>query len=93
MDHYANHPVAHLLPTVGKYKGDYDVCFAGLDAEGRDLLLQLLQPMPDQRPTAEEALRHPWFASLRTSDGASALDRVSSELQDDMSEFGRKVAY
>ena len=34
-------------------------------AAAKDLLLQLLTFDPDQRPSAREALAHPWFESLR----------------------------
>ena len=38
-----------------------------LDPLGIDLLSRLLQPDPQQRPTAAEALGHPYFASLKRS--------------------------
>ena len=42
----------HVLPNVAKYS-----------KHAIDLLQKLLQPDPQDRPTAEEALDHPWFAS------------------------------
>jgi len=36
-----------------------------LDPVGRDLLQQLLQPQPEARVSARDALRHPWFAEYQ----------------------------
>ena len=48
----------------------------------RDLLLKLLTFDPDQRPTAREALVHPWFESLK-----AYIDENLAEIDEDVTEF------
>lgn len=43
----------------------FDVLFPMLDAAGRDLLARFLRYNPDDRISAEAALRHPYFDSIR----------------------------
>jgi serine/threonine protein kinase len=38
-----------------------------LDPRGVDILSKLLQPDPQRRPTAAEALQHPYFDMLRNA--------------------------
>lgn len=42
---------------------DFDECsWEHLSAESQDFVSQLLRLSPDKRPSAEEALHHPWFS-------------------------------
>ena len=36
-------------------------CWAGISDEAKDFVRQLLQREPGERPTAREALQHPWL--------------------------------
>jgi len=48
---------------VTAYQGNlvFDEEFSDLEAEAKDFLRKLLQPDPDRRLTAEEAIYHPWM--------------------------------
>jgi serine/threonine protein kinase len=35
---------------------------AKISKQGVDLLMQLIQSLPIRRPTAKQALNHPWFS-------------------------------
>eukprot|EP01123_Difflugia_compressa_P008397 TRINITY_DN2498_c1_g1_i1.p1 TRINITY_DN2498_c1_g1~~TRINITY_DN2498_c1_g1_i1.p1 ORF type:complete len:298 (-),score=41.06 TRINITY_DN2498_c1_g1_i1:126-1019(-) len=47
------------------------VLVPGLEEEGYDLLMRLLQYDPAKRPTAAEALNHPYLAAIKTNDKKS----------------------
>ena len=49
-----------------------------------DLLLWMLQPNPESRPTATEALSHPWLSM--SSDGAEANDTEENDTAGDARE-------
>jgi cyclin-dependent kinase len=52
-----------------KYPGkDLSVLVPGLEEEGYDLLRKLLQYDPAKRPTAAEAMEHPYIATARAAD-------------------------
>lgn len=56
----------HYLASLPHYPGmDKLGCFPGVSVEGTHLLDQLLAFDPRDRPTAAEALRHPYFNSVR----------------------------
>lgn len=49
------------------------------DDEGQDLMAKLLSPDPDRRPTAEEALAHPFLSGKAGSQPLSASTIVPAE--------------
>jgi len=48
---------------IGKFAFS-DPCWANISDKGKDLISQLLTYEPDKRPSAEQALQHPWIADL-----------------------------
>lgn len=56
------------ISTLPDHGNKIDSKFSGINHLCRDLLKSLLQFNPDKRPTAQEALEHPWFDSLRDQD-------------------------
>ena len=66
-----------------------------LPTDAKDLLVQLLSPNPDFRPTAREALNHPWFAEnhavikeqLETNKKLSELSKYSQIYEDCHEDF------
>jgi serine/threonine protein kinase len=53
--------LAALLAAAPAVRMDARV-WAAVSPQGRDLVARLLEPQPDERPTADAALRHAWFA-------------------------------
>jgi serine/threonine protein kinase len=45
---------------VGKFSFS-DPCWSNMSDKAKDLITKLLIYDPDQRPSAEEALKHPWI--------------------------------
>lgn len=56
-----------------------------MSAEAKALISQLLQPDPQARPTAAEALRHPWLR------GAAPRRRVSTHIASDLSAYQTRM--
>ena len=54
---------------VGKFSFS-DPCWANMTDKAKDLITQLLTYDPDKRPSAEQALQHPWIKEM----SASAID-------------------
>ncbi|KAL4854177.1 putative myosin light chain kinase [Chlorella vulgaris] len=70
--------VEQLLAAVQRGKFDFeDPVWRGVRREANDLISGLLQFDPEQRPSCDEALQHPW---LRTSDGAQARGVAEGQL-------------
>lgn len=57
-----------------------DAKWAGLSADARDFVRALLARNPDARPSAREALQHPWLASPSSSSDA-AKQQIVQKLQ------------
>lgn len=54
---------AYLVETLWKAPRNYAVLFPGFPREALSLLANLLEFDPQKRISAEEAMKHPWFAS------------------------------
>jgi calcium-dependent protein kinase len=48
---------------IGKFSFS-DPCWANISDKAKDLITQLLTYDPEKRPSAEEALKHPWIHDL-----------------------------
>lgn len=66
---------------AGRFSFD-DKCWTNISDRAKDFITQLLTYKPEARPTAEQALKHPWIADLATikvdeSIALSALDNLN----------------
>jgi calcium-dependent protein kinase len=64
---------------IGKYSFS-EACWQNISAKAQDLISKLLTYDPDQRPSAEEALQHPWIVEMSSStvDAAVAIGALSN---------------
>ena len=63
MDKIANESARSYLSSLPHYpKKDFFSFFVGANPNAIDLLMKLLDMDPDKRPTAEQALSHPYLA-------------------------------
>lgn len=53
--------------------------WGGISDEAQDLLKRLMSKWPRRRPAAEEALQHPWFATVVATQAAGDADDASSQ--------------
>lgn len=60
--------IRNLIERVPDNGNTIDQRFGQVDEICRDLLKRLLQFDPEKRPTAQEALAHPWFDDMREDD-------------------------
>ena len=69
MDKIDNEPARNYLASLPHYpKKDFYKFFVGANPSAIDLLLRLLDMDPDNRPTATEALSHPYLAKYHDPD-------------------------
>lgn len=50
---------------AGRFSFD-DKCWSNISDKAKDFITQLLTYKPENRPTAEQALKHPWVTDLAT---------------------------
>ena len=50
---------------IGKFSFS-DPCWANISDKAKDLITKLLTYDVEQRPSAEDALKHPWITDLST---------------------------
>ena len=64
---------------VGKFSFS-DPCWANISDKGKDLISQLLTYDPDKRPSAEQALKHPWISEMSSGplDTAIAMGALTN---------------
>ena len=62
-----------------------------MSKSGKSLILGLLEPNPDKRLTALQALDHKWI--LGANDDETAANLLDSEVIDAMQSFHRKSAF
>lgn len=64
---------------VGKFSFS-DPCWSNISEKAKDLITKLLTYDPEQRPSAEEALKHPWITDLSstTVDSSMAIGAFSN---------------
>lgn len=57
-----------------------DPCWSSISDKAKDLITQLLIYDADKRPSAEEALRHPWIVEMSTAlvDASVAMGALSN---------------
>jgi len=48
---------------IGKFSFS-DPCWNNISDKAKDLITQLLTYDPEKRPSAEEALQHPWITEM-----------------------------
>jgi len=51
---------------LGKYSFT-DACWSNISDKAKDLINKLLTLDPDHRPSAEQALQHPWIQEMSKS--------------------------
>ena len=51
---------------IGKFSFS-DPCWSNISDKAKDLISQLLTYDPEKRPSAEQALKHPWIAEMSAS--------------------------
>eukprot|EP00050_Salpingoeca_kvevrii_P014617 m.38160 g.38160 ORF g.38160 m.38160 type:complete len:354 (+) comp5871_c0_seq2:332-1393(+) len=66
---------------LGEYDFDDEV-WDGVSIEAQDLVMKLLQTRPEDRPSAEEVLRHPWLLTARDSLPSTPLKLPGTLSQD-----------
>ena len=71
----------HHVPFADRI-ANHQEKWAGLSADGKELILSLLERDPSRRPSAEEALRHRWFAGLANPGADTPLPPVISIWRD-----------
>lgn len=76
--------------TLNVLKSNPRVTFCGdrwqnITNQAKDLIRKLLAIKPDDRPTANEALRHPWFTSMSQvalNTTATSFDKELNKIED-----------
>jgi len=77
-------------------KKDFHSFFVGANPKAIDLLMRLLLLDPDRRPTAEEALSHPYLAKFHVADDEPICDRHFDDSFEELDldiEGWRKLTY
>jgi calcium-dependent protein kinase len=64
---------------IGKFSFS-DPCWSNISDKAKDLITQLLTYDVDKRPSAEEALKHPWIQEMSTAsvDAQIAMGALSN---------------
>jgi calcium-dependent protein kinase len=64
---------------IGKFSFS-DPCWSNISDKAKDLITQLLTYDVDKRPSAEEALKHPWIQEMSTAsvDATVAMGALSN---------------
>ena len=64
---------------VGKFSFS-DACWSAISDKAKNLITKLLTYDPEQRPSAEEALKHPWITEMSTQqvDSSVAMGALSN---------------